>query len=177
MFSCLLLRCIGLSRIVSGLLLVVPFFVTRSASATQASTVFSANVPFECVVQNNNTGPVSMNFEESTLRADAVKLTATSESLEISGNGLADVTFDYTQTQGSDAFYTFMSAAAPLDSGFNAAVVAMQNGSTFVEMEGGFPVLTSTSRPITIYFRADVLNVVGETYEFEVTLTCLQRSE
>ena len=177
MFSCLLLRCIGLSRIVSGLLLVVPFFVTRSASATQASTVFSANVPFECVIQNNNIGPVSMNFEESTLRADAVKLTATSESLEISGNGLADVTFDYTQTQGSDAFYTFMSAAAPLDSGFNAAVVAMQNGSTFVEMEGGFPVLTSTSRPITIYFRADVLNVVGETYEFEVTLTCLQRSE
>ena len=159
------------------MLLVVPVYVTRSASATQASTVFSANVPFECVIQNNNTGPVSMNFEESTLRADAVKLTATSESLEISGNGLADVTFDYTQTQGSDAFYTFMSAAAPLDSGFNAAVVAMQNGSTFVEMEGGFPVLTSTSRPITIYFRADVLNVVGETYEFEVTLTCLQRSE
>ena len=177
MFSCLLLRCIGPKRLVCGLLLFVPFFITRSASATQASTVFSANVPFECVIQNNNTGPVSMNFEESTLRADAVKLTATSESLEISGNGLADVTFDYTQTQGSDAFYTFMSAATPLDSGFNAAVVAMQNGSTFVEMEGGFPVLTSTSRPITIYFRADVLNVVGETYEFEVTLTCLQRSE
>ena len=177
MFSCLLLRCIGLRRLVCGLLLVVPVYVTRSASATQASTVFSANVPFECVIQNNNTGPVSMNFEESTLRENAVKLTATSESLEISGNGLADVTFDYTQTQGSDAFYTFMSAAAPLDSGFNAAVVAMQNGSTFVEMEGGFPVLTSTSRPITIYFRADVLNMVGETYEFEVTLTCLQRSE
>ena len=177
MLSCLLLRCIGLRRLVCGLLLVVPVYVTRSASATQASTVFSANVPFECVVQNNNTGPVSMNFEESTLSADAVKLTATSESLEISGNGLADVTFDYTQTQGSDAFYTFMSAAAPLDSGFNAAVVAMQNGSTFVEMEGGFPVLSSSSRPITIYFRADVLNLVGETYEFEVTLTCLQKSE
>ena len=118
-----------------------------------------------------------MNFEESTLRADAVKLTATSESLEISGNGLADVTFDYTQTQGSDAFYTFMTAGTLLDSGFNAAVAGMQNGSTFTQMEGGFPVLTSTSRPITIYFRADVLNVVGETYEFEVTLTCLQRSE
>ena len=177
MFSYLMLRCIGLRRLVCGLLLVVPVYVTRSASATQASTVFSANVPFECVIQNNNTGPVSMNFEESTLRADAVKLTATSESLEISGNGLADVTFDYTQTQGSDAFYTFMTAGTLLDSGFNAAVAGMQNGSTFTQMEGGFPVLTSTSRPITIYFRADVLNVVGETYEFEVTLTCLQRSE
>ena len=159
------------------MLLFAPFFITRSASATQASTIFSANVPFECVIQNNNTGPVPLNFEESTLRADAVKLTATSEALEISGNGLADVTFDYTQTQGSDAFYTFMTAGTLLDNGFNAAVAGMQNGSTFTQMEGGFPVLTSTSRPITIYFRADVLNVVGETYEFEVTLTCLQRSE
>ena len=177
MFSCLFLRCIRLKNFVYWSLLFVICFGNRSASATEASTVFSANVPFECVIENNNTGPVFMNFEESTLRSDAVKLTATSESLEISGNGLADVIFDYAQTQGSEAFYTFMSAAAPLDSGFNAAVVAMQNGSTFVEMEGGFPVLSSSSRPITIYFRADVLNLVGETYEFEVTLTCLQRSE
>ena len=177
MLSCLLLRCIRLKSFVWGLLLFATFLANRSGSASETSTVFSANVPFECVIQNNNTGPVLMNFEESTLRADAVKLTATSESLEISGNGLADVIFDYTQTQGSDAFYTFMTAAAPLDNGFNAAIVGMQNGSNFLQIEGGFPVLTSSSRPITIYFRADVLNLVGETYEFEVTLTCLQRSE
>ena len=58
--------------------------------------------------ENNNTGPVFMNFEESTLRSDAVKLTVTSESLEISGNGLADVIFDYAQTQGSEAFTLYV---------------------------------------------------------------------
>ena len=64
----------------------------------------------------------------------------------------------------------------------DALYTYMQNGSSLLSseggvMEGGFPQLVATPKPVTITFIADVANEPGQTYEFEVILTCLQKSE
>ena len=159
-----------------------PFLVIRSVSATESCTVFSANVPFECSIQNNNSGSVSMSSKASSYGPSFLFLNATAEPLELSGNGLSTVAIDYKQISGRQARNTRLIATVPINSGFDALYTYMQNGSSVLsseggEMEGGFPQLVSTPRPITLSFIADVANQPGQTYEFEVTLTCLQKSE
>ena len=160
----------------------VPFLVIRSVSATESSTVFSANVPFDCSIQNNNSGSVSMSSGDSDFGPSFLNLIATAQPLEVSGNGLSSVAIDYIQTSGREAENTRLIATVPINSGFDALYTYMQNGSSVLSseggvMEGGFPQLVSTPRPITLSFIADVANEPGQTYEFEVTLTCLQKSE
>ena len=160
----------------------MPFLVTRSVSATDSSTVFSANVPFECSIQNNNAGPVSMSSNASSYGPSFLLFNATAEPLELSGNGLSSVAIDYKQISGRQARNTRLIATVPINSGFDALYTYMQNGSSVLSseggvMEGGFPRLVATPKPITIYFYADVDNKAGQTYEFEVTLSCLQKSE
>ena len=159
----------------------VPFLVIRSASATESSTVFSANVPFDCSIQNNNSDSVSMSSGDSDFGPSFLNLTATAQPLELSGNGLSSVAIDYIQTSGREAENTRLIAIVPTNFG-DALYTYMQNGSSVLSseggvMEGGFPQLVSTPRPITLSFIADVANQPGQTYEFEVTLTCLQKSE
>jgi hypothetical protein len=159
----------------------VPFLVIRSVSATESSTVFSANVPFDCSIQNNNSDSVSMSSGDSDFGPSFLNLTATAQPLELSGNGLSSVAIDYIQTSGREAENTRLIAIVPTNFG-DALYTYMQNGSSVLSseggvMEGGFPQLVSTPRPITLSFIADVANEPGQTYEFEVTLTCLQKSE
>jgi hypothetical protein len=108
-------------------------------------------------------------------------LTATAEPLELSGNGLSSVAIDYNQTGGREARNTILMATVRGNAGDNLYTY-MQNGSSLLSseggvMEGGFPRLVASPRPITIAFFADVDNNGGQTYEFEVTLSCLQKSE
>ena len=155
-------------------------FYSASAFAASSTTSFTANVPFECLINNNNTSAVTLETGESTLsRPDAIKLSATSEILEVSGNGLADIIFDYNQTKGEEAYYTFLHAISPIrrrPTGYNSYYV-MQNSSLISKAEGGFPRLTSSLQPVKIFFRADVNNMPGEQYAFEVTMTCLQKTQ
>ena len=72
----------------------------REATAASSSTSFSANVPFECSIQNNNSGSVSMSSKASSYGLSFLRLTATAEPLELSGNGLSSVAIDYKQTGG-----------------------------------------------------------------------------
>ena len=158
-----------------------PFLVIRSVSATESCTVFSANVPFDCSIQNNNSDSVSMSSGDSDFGPSFLNLTATAQPLELSGNGLSSVAIDYIQTSGREAENTRLIAIVPTNFG-DALYTYMQNGSSVLSseggvMEGGFPQLVSTPRPITLSFIADVANQPGQTYEFEVTLTCLQKSE
>ena len=164
----------------------MPFLVIRSVSATESSTVFSANVPFECSIQNNNAGPVSMSSNASSYGPSFLLFNATAEPLELSGNGLSSVAIDYIQTSGRDARNTRLMALVPITynngGSSNTLYTWMENGSSLMTsadgvLEGGFPRLVATPRPITIYFWADVDNKAGQAYEFEVTLSCLQKSE
>ena len=157
-------------------------FFSASAFAASSTTSFTANVPFECLINNNNnTSAVTLETGESTLsRPDAIKLSATSEILEVSGNGLADIIFDYKQTKGEEAYYTFLHAISPLLAPRLTDYMSyyvMQNSSLISKSEGGFPSLTSSSQPVKIFFRADVNNIPGEQYAFEVTMTCLQKTQ
>lgn len=157
-------------------------FMMREAMAASSSTAFSANVPFECSIQNNNSGSVSMSSKASSYGPSFLFLNATAEPLELSGNGISSVAIDYKQISGRQARNTRLIATVPLNSGFDALYTYMQNGSSVLSseggvMEGGFPRLVATPKPITIYFYADVDNKAGQTYEFEVTLSCLQKSE
>ena len=156
-------------------------FMMREATAVSSSTAFSANVPFECSIQNNNSGSVSMSSKASSYGPSFLFLNATAEPLELSGNGLSSVAIDYIQTSGREAENTRLIAIVPTNFG-DALYTYMQNGSSVLSseggvMEGGFPRLVATPKPITIYFYADVDNKAGQTYEFEVTLSCLQKSE
>lgn len=155
------------------------FFTSSALGASSSATSFSASVPFVCSINNNNTSAIALESGESTLsQPDAVKLSALSDTLEVSGNGFSDITFEYTQTKGQEAYYTFLSASSPLLApriSNYMAYYAMQNGSLVYRSEGDFPRLTSTSRPVKIFFRADVSNTPGEQYEFTVTMTCLQK--
>ena len=152
-----------------------------SVSANDSSTVFSANVPFECSVQNNNSGSVSMSAGDSFYGPSFLTLTATAEPLELSGNGLSSVAIDYSQTSGREAENTRLIAMVPTNFG-DALYTYMQNRSSLLSseggvMEGGFLQLVATPKPVTLTFIADVANEPGQTYEFEVILTCLQKSE
>ena len=159
-------------------------FMMREATAASSSTSFSANIPFECSIQNNNSGSVSMSSSASSFGPSFLLFNATSDPLELSGNGLSSVAIDYIQTSGSDAKFTRLMALVPMTIGgsSNTLYTWMENGSSLMTsadgvLEGGFPRLVATPRPITIYFWADVDNKAGQTYEFEVTLSCLQKSE
>ena len=156
-------------------------FFSASAFAASSTTSFTANVPFECLINNKNTSMVALETGESTLsRPDAIKLSATSAILEVSGNGLADIIFDYKQTKGEEAYYTFLHAISPLLAPRLTDYMSyyvMQNSSLISKSEGGFPSLTSSSQPVKIFFRADVNNIPGEQYAFEVTMTCLQKTQ
>ena len=156
-------------------------FMMREATAASSSTSFSANVPFECSIQNSNSGSVSMSSKASSYGLSFLRLTATAEPLELSGNGLSSVAIDYNQTGGREARNTILMATVRGNAGDNLYTY-MQNGSSLLSseggvMEGGFPRLVASPRPITIAFFADVDNKAGQTYEFEVTLSCLQKSE
>ena len=149
----------------------------RPAYTSESSTVFSANVPFECSIQNNNIEDITMaNQGTSPSSAFYTRFSATADTIEFSGNGLPEVIVDYSQTSGEDASYTFLRASFLSDRGTDQTYIYMQNGS-IAWQEGHFPQLFRNPRPLTLYFLADVLDVAGETYEFEVILTCLQRSE
>jgi hypothetical protein len=122
-----------------------------------------------------------MSSGDSDFGPSFLNLTATAQPLELSGNGLSSVAIDYIQTSGREAENTRLIAIVPTNFG-DALYTYMQNGSSVLSseggvMEGGFPQLVSTPRPITLSFIADVANQPGQTYEFEVTLTCLQKSE
>ena len=156
-------------------------FFSASAFGASSTTSFTTNVPFECLINNRNTSAVALETGESTLsRPDAVKLSATSEILEVSGNGFADIIFDYNQTKGEEAYYTFLHAISPILAprltGYMSYYL-MQNSSLVSKAEGGFPRLTNDLQPIKIFFRADVNNRPGEQYEFEVTMSCLQKTQ
>ena len=155
-------------------------FSASAYGASSSQTSFAASVPFECEINNNNISAVTLEAEEATLsRVDAVKLAATSATLDVSGNGFSAITFDYTQTKGEAAFYTFLNAISPLLApriSNYMSFYTMQNGSIVNISEAEFPRLTSTSQPVKIYFRADVKNTPGNQYEFVVTMTCLQKT-
>ena len=91
------------------------FFTSSALGASSSATSFSANVPFVCSINNNNTSAIAMESGESTLsQQDAVKLSALSDTLEVSGNGFSDITFEYKQKKGKEAYYTFLIASSPL---------------------------------------------------------------
>ena len=127
----------------------------RPAYTSESSTVFSANVPFECSIQNNNIEDITMANQGTSPLAHLYRFSATADTIEFSGNGLPEVIVDYSQTSGEDASYTFLRASFS-DRGTIKPIYICK----MVQLLGrGSFQLFRNPRPLTLYFLADVLDV------------------
>ena len=145
-------------------------FVQKAFAKTNTAT-YSANVPFFCTIQNNESN-IAMTYEP--VNSSYSSLTARpTDNLSISSNSLVDISLDIVSQSGLEIQRTSMYLL--IDNAFSR--LYEDNSLNYQAPSPRVPyIVSSAGTPFSTWLIARV-GLEPSDYEFVVRVTCLQETE